>query len=225
MTLDAILAVFGKETVKQLFKTYILPLFFKDGKFYPKRIILISVVSFIGYLLFSLPDYLPKLSIAFDFYPSLEEIKRSEFLYRLQEIHYRSVIKYLFAFTYIIILLVVMFYILARKSKKTHSQSEERNVAMFAKDVGLIEGARCASKEERKVVEKTISKKIKTSETCRFMLINGYHDLTNPESDIKIALESRKKDLNLKLLLLDPFSMYARKRADKLLPETDEHLS
>ena len=222
--LNTILTILGKETAKQLFKSYFIPLFFKDERFHPKRIFIICLVIVFGYGVYRIPELLPKFSVLFNYYSSLKEIKPEEFMGRIQDVHYLAIIKYLFVFTYLIILLVVQLYIIARKSNKIYHQTEERNVALFAKDIGLVEGVRCANKDERNVVAKTISEKIKTSKTCRFMLVNGYHDLTNPESAIKIALESRK-DLDLKLLLLDPFSMYAKKRADRLLPETDEYLS
>jgi len=222
---DTILTFLGKESAKQLFKAYLVPLFFKDKKFYPKRILVIILVIIVGYLIYRIPELLPNLAFAFGYYSSLEEIKPSEFMGRMQDEHYLAVIKYLFVLAYLTFLLVIQFFIIAHKQNKIHYNTEERNVALFAQDVGLIEGVRCANKEERSLVVNKISEKIKTSNTCRFMLINGYHDLTDPESEIKIALESRKKDINLKLLLLDPFSEYARKRADKLLPETDEYLS
>ena len=223
--LDTILSVAGKETIKRFFNAYVVPLFIKDGKVHPKRMIVIAFIILLGFISFHAPSILPKIYVVFNDLNTVKEIPTDSFFFRLQDAHYYALSRYVFVLSYLTFILFAWSIVLTKKSNKFSMQTQEMNVALFANDTGLIEGSRCLNTEEQDEVVKKVAGKIDDSTTCRFMLINGYHNFTDPDSLIRVALESKKKSLNLKLLMLDPFSSYAKKRADVLLPETDERLS
>lgn len=93
-------------------------------------------------------------------------------------------------------------------------------VLRFVKDIGLHEGNLSETEEEKARAQEAVAKKIASSKKrVRVMVINGYKDLVPAESVIRRALEQKQSALKFHLLLLDPYSSYARDRADALREE------
>lgn len=215
------LSIFAKEAIKAFYKAYIEPIYAKNGKIHLRRVLLVLGVIGIGFAVYEAPDYMQRFALVF-IYSSIDEIPANSFIAALSDEKYREAIKYNWSLVYLLILLVNRLVIIIKKHNETLGKDEDRKVAHFAREVGLIEGWRCANDEERVSVINAVADKIEHSNESRFMLINGYHDLIGNDSPIRQAIDVKGRSCFLKVLLLDPFSSYAKKRADRLLPEVDE---
>jgi hypothetical protein len=113
------------------------------------------------------------------------------------------------------LLIAAIFIFWWRETKQTHG------VGIFTREIGLIKGATggAATHEYIMDVQKEIAKKIQKKELLRVMVINGVQDFVE-DSPINEVLKGSKCP-KLRVLLLDPFSSFARDRADRLRNDDD----
>lgn len=200
---------------KKLLEKLLAEAFYKNDKFSAQRAFWTIGAIIIGFALYFLPD---ALYFLYRYFPTLGENFPN--LSKLKLTKYLSVSLYwsaLVSFAY--------WKKIKRSSQGEEFKENERKVLMFVRDIRLVNGYRCTNKEERLEAENKIASLIGESVRTDAMVIHGYHNFTKSDSPIKKALENKKRNLKLRVLLLDPFSSYAQNRASQLDQETDNELS
>lgn len=212
-----------EEGLKKAFKyllDYLGSLVFKNGKFNFKRAKWIFIWLALAWVIYQLPCWLLQIQ------PVTKNAWLNEIINLLNDHNYLQLSQYfllsvLAFFTTLLALLTS-----ASVTQNVAALSEfDANVIGFVKDVSLKGGNRCASDEEKREAKREIASKIQKSNRVKIMVINGHHDLADNSSEIHRALSEKNRLLDLKVLLLDPFSEYSVRRADQLLPEVDVALS
>ena len=93
----------------------------------------------------------------------------------------------------------------------------------FTENIGLTKGVTGGDKNHRgnyiEAAQDIISNKITSNMKLQILLINGKTDLVEETSEIRKSIIRNKPAL--RVLLLDPFSEYARRRAENLVAKDD----
>lgn len=223
LTLKLVWDAFWAEGLKALLKPLwemLVSLVFKDGKFSIKRAKWIVLWLAFAWVIYETPCWILKIP------PFTGNEWLNELIELMNDHNYLQLSQYflLSLFGLVTTLLALMLYGAGAQSVATLSEDDSK-VINFVKDVRLISGSRCSTADEKKDAKRDIASKIENSNRVQIMVINGYHDLADSSSVIRQALEKKKRSLDLKVLLLDPFSEYSVRRAEQLLPEIDMELS
>ena len=209
--------------IKAFFNTLVKNAFFKDGSLDVRRSVITICVVTVGFAFYYLPD---AIRFVHALVPAKFTSSNRSFVVQLNDKYILLLTKYLTVAVYLIFILAyAAVKAWARGDQVAAIHQTERNVVRFVKDVELINGYRCSNAEERQEGLRKIANLIARSPKTELMVINGYHDLAKDGSVVRGALEAKQRNLRLKVLLLDPFSAYARTRATQLMQETDVRLT
>jgi hypothetical protein len=97
----------------------------------------------------------------------------------------------------------------------------ENKAANFARAVNLVGGSRFSTEAEKAEMTDLIVKKFDETSSIKVMMINWYDDLIPPTSPILHAL-TKNCNKDIKILLLDPFSTFAKQRSETLAGAGDD---
>ena len=219
----------SRTAFNHIWKTYLSQLIYRDDKIRPKRLIIAISIVLLGLGLYYLPEKIPWLAEGFHIYnpenPSLEDVSRIVYFLDHNK-DYMSIFQYMIAFSYLTILaLLTILTIRSRHIELDAIIKDQKELFEFAQAVKLSDGSRCAKEQERSEIFPVIAEKIKKSHKVRIMAVSAYHDLVDGNSQIRHTLEEKEHNLNLRVLLLDPYSEYAQQRAEELLPGEDPQLA
>lgn len=147
------------------------------------------------------------------------------FMHITNNVHYFHAIQYVSALFYWVIVLVFLLALMAGTVAKTNAKLEvianENKAANFARAVNLVGGSRFSTQAEKAEMINLISSKFDESSTIRVMMINWHDDLIPTSSPILHAL-TKNCHKDVKVLLLDPFSSFARQRSEALAGAGDD---
>lgn len=214
--MSIIVDFFAKEGLKAALKAIV----FKDGKFSLRRTSVLAIWLVFAGFFYLVPNFLAKA-------PQLEGLDTINLIIgNLSDEKYLQLARFFSVTLVVAIGLLITVLTIARGQQRVAQMSEdEQNAIRFVKDVSLVGGIRCSNQTEKIDAKRKIAERIGNSARTKIMVINGYHDLARPDSEIRQALERKSRSLNLQVLLLDPFSNYAVDRARQLRQETDLELS
>jgi hypothetical protein len=193
-----------------------------DGRPAWRKILGVLAVVLVGFLIANAPGWLVHLSTIKRLYPPDEQGLYENVLI------YQSI-------SGVLLYLSIVVFALWWKSEGPKSgvgkdaspnETYERR-ERFIRALGLVAGGfggDTAHKQEymAKVQEET-AKLIQKDRLVRVLAVNAAADLVPEDSPIRMAIESERP--RLKILLLDPFSTFARERANYLRQDDDFHTS
>lgn len=204
---------------EQHFSKISTPIFYDEGKFNWRNIEIFVLIILYGFLSYFLPSTFAALLIQWDL-----QNANVYFNHLAYDIHYLHAIQYILALSYWLVVVVIFLILMARTVIQSNVRLEaivnENKAARFARAVNLVGGSRFSTETERMEMIELITKKFDESPTIKVMMINWHDDLIPVSSPILHAL-TRNCHKNIKVLLLDPFSSFARQRSEHLADAGD----
>jgi len=196
------------------------PIFFNESKFVWKNIKIFILIVVFGFFFYFLPSVFVIILKRLDLQDA-----NVYFTHLTNDIHYFHTIQYVSALFYWVIVLVLLLTLMGLTVTKTNSRLEtiadEYKAAHFARAVNLVGGSRFSTQAEKNEMVELITKKFDESTTIKVMMINWFDDLIPTNSPILHAL-TRNCHKDIKVLLLDPFSTFAKKRSEDLANAGDD---
>lgn len=196
------------------------PIFYCNNQFIWKNIKIFVLIISLGFFFYLLPSLFVISLAALDLQNS-----NVYFIHLTNDVHYFHAIQYISALFYWVIVLVIFLALMARTVAQTNAKLEvianENKTANFARAVNLVGGSRFSTQAEKDEMTKLIASKFDESSTIRVMMINWHDDLIPTSSPILHAL-TKNCHKDIKVLLLDPFSSFAKQRSEDLAGAGDD---
>lgn len=203
------------------FSKILAPIFYDENKINWRNIKIFFMLIVLGFFFYFFPSILVPILIHWDW-----QNTNVYFSHLTSDIHYFHAIQYILALSYWVFVLVIFLFLMARTIVKSNAQVEsivnENKAAKFARAVNLVGGSRFSTEIEKKEMLELITKKFDESSTIKVMMINWFEDLITPSSPILHAL-TKNCQKDIKVLLLDPFSSFARQRSEHLAGAGDDN--